>query len=370
MSSLQLVFPLVLIFNLIFIIQHYSCDAQDLKRCRFDAIYQLGDSISDTGNSIVEIPQAYHARFPYGQTINKATGRPSDGFLMIDYIAQSAGLPLLEPYENPNSSFSHGVDFSVAGVTASTVKTLIKWHIPLPYSNNSLSVQVKWLKKHLSTFCNVKKDCHRKLKSALFMVGTIGANDYDFAFFQGKSIEEVKKVMVPRVIQTIKTAIQKVIDYGAFRVVVPGIFQLGCTPSLLTAFSSNNSVYDAHGCLKDYNDFFMYHNNHLQVALQKIRKKNPHVRIIYGDIYGALQWVLDNLSNLGFKSFKKSCCGIGGKFNFSPSLKKMCGAHGVPICSNPKEHVFWDGGHFSHQASKYLSKWLIKDILPKLHCST
>ncbi|OAY52796.2 acetylajmalan esterase [Manihot esculenta] len=362
-------FLFALFINSIFIfIQSYSCDAKDLMACKFDAIYQLGDSISDTGNSIIEMPQAYHARFPYGQTIHKATGRSSDGYLIIDYIAQSAGLPLLEPYENPNSTFIHGVNFAVAGATASSIRTLRRWHLPLPYTNSSLYVQARWLKKHLFAICNDKIECERKLKHALYMIGTIGCNDYIIAFQYGKSIEEVK-VMVPRVIQSIKTAIRRVIRYGAYRVVVPGAFQLGCAPSFLTAFSSNKSSYDSYGCLKDYNDFFMYHNNHLQVALQKIREKNPHIHIIYGDLYGALEWILDNFSNLGFTSLRKGCCGIGGRFNYNPSIKKMCGAYGVPICPNPKEYVFWDGSHFSHEANKYMSKWLVKDILPQLQCN-
>ena len=73
---------------------------RDLKACKFDAIYQFGDSMSDTGNSIVEYPPIFHSRLPYGQTINnftgipygqtikKFTGRPSDGLLIIDYFGK------------------------------------------------------------------------------------------------------------------------------------------------------------------------------------------------------------------------------------------------------------------------------------------
>ena len=37
-------------------------------------------------------------------------------------------------------------------------------------------------------------DCAEKLGSALFMVGEIGGNDYNYAFFQGKSMEDVKGI--------------------------------------------------------------------------------------------------------------------------------------------------------------------------------
>ena len=49
-------------------------------------------------------------------------------------------------------------------------------------------------------------DRAKKLKTALFMVGEIGGNDYNFAFLQGKTIEEARD-MVPEVVQAIKDAV-------------------------------------------------------------------------------------------------------------------------------------------------------------------
>ncbi|KAL2895782.1 hypothetical protein RDABS01_000780 [Bienertia sinuspersici] len=55
-----------------------------------EAIYQFGDSISDTGNLIRDNPIGEHsnfARLPYGQTFfHKPTGRCSNGRLMIDFF--------------------------------------------------------------------------------------------------------------------------------------------------------------------------------------------------------------------------------------------------------------------------------------------
>ena len=64
--------------------------ANPLSMCRFDQIYQLGDSISDTGNLIRESTIGAgtpFAKLPYGETYFKnATGRCSNGLLMIDYL--------------------------------------------------------------------------------------------------------------------------------------------------------------------------------------------------------------------------------------------------------------------------------------------
>ncbi|KAL2945199.1 hypothetical protein RDABS01_022910 [Bienertia sinuspersici] len=57
------------------------------RRKKIKAIYQFGDSISDTGNLIREDPSNSIANLPYGQTFfHKSTGRASNGLLMIDFF--------------------------------------------------------------------------------------------------------------------------------------------------------------------------------------------------------------------------------------------------------------------------------------------
>ncbi|KAL2468590.1 GDSL esterase/lipase-like [Forsythia ovata] len=123
----------------------------------FDKIYQVGDSISDTGNLIRESPIGSltpFARLPYGETFFKnATGRCSNGLLMIDFIALSSGLPLLKPYKEAEANFSHGVNFAVAGSTALPVETLAAMNVLSPVTTSSLDVQLDWMHSHFnSTF--------------------------------------------------------------------------------------------------------------------------------------------------------------------------------------------------------------------------
>lgn len=51
----------------------------------FEAIYQFGDSLSDTGNYVREHASSAYSRLPYGQTYYP-TGRASDGLIMVDYF--------------------------------------------------------------------------------------------------------------------------------------------------------------------------------------------------------------------------------------------------------------------------------------------
>ncbi|KAI5587227.1 hypothetical protein POPTR_005G024300v4 [Populus trichocarpa] len=371
MANSKIIIASVLIsFLFLVAVLPYASNAKSLKSCGFDAIYQLGDSISDTGNFIQEKPSSVYARFPYGETFfNKPTGRCSNGRLMIDFIASSAGVPFLDAHLNPNGTFTrgHGVNFAVASSTALPADILSKKNI-FPPTHSSLSVQLDWMFSYFNSICFNEQDCAEKLKNSLFMVGEIGVNDYTYAFFQGKIMEEVKN-MVPDVVQAIKDAVTRVIGYGARRVVVPGNVPIGCFPIYLTGFQTNNTdAYDKFHCLKGLNNLSASHNDHLQQAIEELKKENPNVLIAYADYYNAFQWILTKAPNLGFdaKSVQKACCGTGGDYGFN--ALKMCGTPGVPVCPEPDRYISWDGVQLTEKAYQYMALWIIDDILPKLQC--
>lgn len=64
-------------------------EGSEMATMEYEAIYQFGDSLSDTGNVIRERNGhgLSYARLPYGRTFfRRATGRCSDGLLMVDYF--------------------------------------------------------------------------------------------------------------------------------------------------------------------------------------------------------------------------------------------------------------------------------------------
>ena len=69
---------------------------------------------------------------------------------------------------------------------------------------------------------------------------------------------------------------------------IPGNFPIGCLPSYLTTFRANSS-FDLNHCLRDYNQFSVYYNLQLKVAIVKLQLENPSVAIVYGDLYFAFQ---------------------------------------------------------------------------------
>ncbi|KAJ8548122.1 hypothetical protein K7X08_021358 [Anisodus acutangulus] len=104
-------------------------------------------------------------------------------------------------------------------------------------------------------------------------MGEWGGNDYYNCFFQNKQIPEVK-TYVPNVVAGIMRGIKDLIQQGATRVLVPGIYPLGCLPLYLTSFPDNNtSAYDNLGCLRNYDDFASYHNRYTNRAIANLQ---PH----------------------------------------------------------------------------------------------
>lgn len=93
---------------------------------------------------------------------------------------------------------------------------------------------------------------------------------------------------------------QELIQSGVQRVIVFGDYPIGCAPSYLTNFKSNDtSAYDDKGCLIAFNNFGQYRNNYVRAALSSLRREFPRATILYGDYYGGYQQILHNAPLLG-----------------------------------------------------------------------
>ena len=77
-------------------------------------------------------------------------------FFCYNFTAQSARIPLLDPYLNKNASFVRGVgvNFAVAGATALSASVLKDENITSPVTDSySLSVQLDWMSTFFSNIC-------------------------------------------------------------------------------------------------------------------------------------------------------------------------------------------------------------------------
>ncbi|XP_027105478.1 GDSL esterase/lipase At1g28580-like [Coffea arabica] len=337
----------------------------------YKSIISFGDSLADTGNlfhldspsSSSDAPHFFLP--PYGETyFHHPTGRCSDGRLVVDFIAESLGLPLLPPYlarkdTSGSLDFLEGVNFAVVGATALDGSFFRERGIDNPATNASLATELGWFKDMLQSFCK-KSDCKDFLQSSLVLMGEIGGNDYNYPLLQGRNIEEVQS-FVPLVVQTISSAIQELIELGAVTLVVPGNFPIGCSASYLTYYqSSKKQDYDTDtGCIKWLNNFAKYHNQVLQSEINRIRELNPHATIIYADYYNAAMRLYRFPNKYGFKGeVLKACCGAGGPYNYNSTVP--CGYQPAASCDDPSLYVSWDGLHLTEAAYRWIARGLLE----------
>ncbi|XP_071708887.1 GDSL esterase/lipase At1g28570-like [Rutidosis leptorrhynchoides] len=335
----------------------------------FPSIISFGDSLADTGNlkqlALISDQQFPLFLWPYGQNFyNHSTGRCSNGRLIIDFLAESIGLPLVPPFVHDKDidnsiAFGQGINFAVAGATALDSTVLEARGIVNPVTNASLRVQLEWFKQSLPSICGNASDCRKFIGSSLILMGEIGGNDYNYPILEGKSVNEVDS-LVPLVTDSIVSAINELIEMGAQTLVVPGNFPIGCSSAYLTVCGSDTQEYDpTTGCLIALNEFAEYQNELLQTKLIQIRELHPNVNIIYADYYNAAMQIYRSPDKFGFTNGAlKACCGGGGPFNFNSSAN--CGLESASVCDQSDTYVSWDGIHLTEAAYKLIASNLFQ----------
>ncbi|XP_043695960.1 GDSL esterase/lipase At3g26430-like [Telopea speciosissima] len=331
--------------------------------CNFPAIFNFGDSNTDTGADSAAFSLITQ---PNGETFfHMPAGRPSDGRLTIDFMAERIGLPYLSAYlDSLGTNFVHGANFAVSGATIRPSNKSRTGGGPSPFY---LDVQLSQFQqfKTRSQLIRNKGGIYSNLlpkeesfDQALYTFD-MGQNDIGLGFFTNQSPEEVKAV-IPDVITKFSKNVQAVYNLRGRSIWIHNTAPIGCLAYILTNFPVNESEIDKAGCATPYNEVSQYFNQKLKEAVVELRKQLPLAAITYVDIYSIKYLLISQAQEFGFQQPLVACCGFGGKYNYSNTAR--CGqtvvVDGKPVfigsCADPSVRVSWDGSHFTEAANKFV----------------
>ncbi|XP_015688109.1 GDSL esterase/lipase At1g28600-like isoform X1 [Oryza brachyantha] len=339
--------------------------AQAREEPCYQRLFSFGDSLTDTGNFpfiFGNDSREPALRPPYGETFfRRATGRFSDGRLVVDFIADALGLPFVRPYWSGRTAgdFARGANFAVGGATALRPDFFRARGVPMADIVH-LDMEMKWFRDLLGLLCpGDLSGCTGMINQSLFLVGEIGGNDYNLPLLRGVSITKIRS-FTPSVIAKISSTITELIGLGAKTLLVPGNLPIGCVPNYLMIFKSDKKEdYEPEtGCLRWMNEFSQYHNKLLTDELEKLRKLHPDVAIIYADYYGAAMEIYLSPEQFGIEDPLAACCGGGGQYGVSGTAR--CGYGEYKVCDDPQKYGSWDGFHPSEAAYKAIAIGLLR----------
>ncbi|TKW15676.1 hypothetical protein SEVIR_5G253200v4 [Setaria viridis] len=331
----------------------------------YTRLFSFGDSLADTGNYrfVCGDDSDPVLRLPYGETFfHRATGRFSNGRIVLDFIAEALGIPFVRPYLSGRRAedFASGANFAVGGATALSPEFFRDRGFDIGDVVH-LDMEMRWFRDMLGLLCpGDLAGCSDMMNRSLFMVGEIGGNDYNTPLLKARLPFDNVTTFAPIVIAKISSTITELIGLGAKTLVVPGNLPIGCIPNYLLAFQSDNKEdYEQEtGCIGWLNEFSRCHNKLLIEELEKLHKLNPGVTIIYADYYGAAMEVFVSPERYGIKYPLVACCGGGDPYGVTPNVS--CGRGEYKLCHNPRKHGSWDGMHPSEAVYKAIAMGLLR----------
>ncbi|KAK7275519.1 hypothetical protein RIF29_16638 [Crotalaria pallida] len=298
------------------------------------ALFIFGDSMFDVGNNnYINTTTDMQANFwPYGETSFKyPTGRPSDGRLIPDFIAEYAKMSFIPPYLQPGyHQYTDGANFASAGAGA------------LIETNRGMVIDLKSQLKH---FIEVEKlvklelgdtEARRLLSRALYLF-SIGSNDYLAPFISNSTTLQKHpiEVYVNMVIGNLTTEIKK----GGRKFGFLNLPPLGCLPVMKALVPGTKD-----GCLEEATKFTQLHDDALRKVLQYQETRLKGFQYSYIDFYSSYSERMNNPSKYGFKEGNIACCG-GGPYKGFQSCGGKRSVKEFELCEDVEEYVIFDAVH-------------------------
>ncbi|KAB1213142.1 hypothetical protein CJ030_MR5G015864 [Morella rubra] len=368
-EALAVLGVLVAGFSIFFAIGRHGTLGQILfgkpSRCNFPAIFNFGDSNSDTGGKSAAFVRLLS---PNGDTFfGKPAGRYCDGEVVIDFIAEKLGLPYLSAYlDSVGTNFRHGANFATGGSTIQRVNTQM---FDMGFSPISLDIQLLQFEQFKARAVELyKEDSNSCTESrlprpedfskALYTLD-IGQNDLHAGF---SSMTE-KQVLesIPVIVDKFAQAVEQLYQLGARAYWIHNTGPIGCLPYAIIYYPPEPENMDKSGCVKSHNEIAKEFNRHLQDRVSQLRAKLPDATLTYVDIFSAKYTLISEARKHGFTNPLGYCCGHYGDYYVQCGKKAIVNGTEVfgASCSNPSVYVSWDGVHYSHAANRWVANRIL-----------
>ncbi|KAL8059970.1 hypothetical protein ABFX02_03G122200 [Erythranthe guttata] len=302
------------------------------RRALVPAMFVFGDSLIDNGNNN-DLPSFAKANyFPYGIDFKAGpTGRFSNGYTMVDTIAELLGLPLLPAFsEASGEQMRYGVNYAsaAAGILDNTGRNFVS---RIPFNQ-----QIKNFENTLDQITDSlgAPDVAQALSKCIFFVG-MGSNDYLNNYLMPNY--DTKNQYNPQqyadlLVQQYSQQLTRLYNLGARKFVIAGLGLMGCIPSILA--QSNNGV-----CSQEVNQLITPFNANTKMMINNLSANLPGAKFSYIDVRNLFQDLLANARSYGFSVVNRGCCGIGRNRG-----QITCLPFQVP-CPDRNRYIFWDAFH-------------------------
>ncbi|KAK9153175.1 hypothetical protein Sjap_000655 [Stephania japonica] len=186
------------------------------------------------------------------------------------------------------------------------------------------------------------------LSRCIYTVG-MGSNDYLNNYFmpliyptsRQYTPEQYADVLVQQYSQQLRT----LYNYGARKVALIGVGQIGCSPNALAQFSPNGTQ-----CVERINSANRLFNDRVRALVDNFNNNLAGASFIYINAYDIANDILRSPSSYGITVTNRGCCGVGRNNGQITCLPLQ-----TP-CSNRNQYFFWDAFHPSSAANLIIGR--------------
>ncbi|TVU20578.1 hypothetical protein EJB05_36792 [Eragrostis curvula] len=310
--------------------------------------FVFGDSLVDNGNNNVIVSLARANYPPYGIDFSGGpTGRFSNGLTTVDVLSKLLGFEdFIPPFAGASSEqLLTGVNFAsaAAGIREETGQQL--------GGRISFSGQVENYQsvvRALVTMLGSEAAAAARLRKCIFTVG-MGSNDYLNNYFMPAFYSTGSRFTPAQYADALAAQysrlLQVLYSYGARKVALMGVGQVGCSPNELAQASADGVT-----CVARIDAAIRMFNQRLVSLVDQFNDKLPGAHFTYVNVYGIFEDILRSPGAHGLKVTNQGCCGVGRN-----NGQVTCLPFQMP-CANRDEYLFWDAFHPTEAANILVGK--------------